>query len=64
MRALVIEDEAKTAAYLRQGLSENGFMAAETDCSPESGKRGQVATVSLFHGSFCFRASHRHPPTG
>ena len=25
MRALVIEDEAKTAAYLRQGLSENGF---------------------------------------
>ena len=26
MRALVIEDEAKTAAYLRQGLSENGFV--------------------------------------
>ena len=26
MRALVIEDEAKTAAYLRQGLSENGFL--------------------------------------
>ena len=26
MRALVIEDEAKTAAYLRQGLSENGFI--------------------------------------
>ena len=25
MRALVIEDEVKTAAYLRQGLSENGF---------------------------------------
>jgi two-component system copper resistance phosphate regulon response regulator CusR len=25
MRALIIEDEAKTAAYLRQGLSENGF---------------------------------------
>ena len=25
MRALVIEDELKTAAYLRQGLSENGF---------------------------------------
>jgi|ERR1044071_1282639 two-component system copper resistance phosphate regulon response regulator CusR len=25
MRVLVIEDEAKTAAYLRQGLSENGF---------------------------------------
>lgn len=26
MRVLVIEDEAKTAAYLRQGLSENGFV--------------------------------------
>jgi two-component system copper resistance phosphate regulon response regulator CusR len=26
MRALIIEDEAKTAAYLRQGLSENGFI--------------------------------------
>ncbi|HEV2208494.1 MAG TPA: heavy metal response regulator transcription factor [Verrucomicrobiae bacterium] len=26
MRALVIEDESKTAAYLRQGLSENGFV--------------------------------------
>jgi two-component system copper resistance phosphate regulon response regulator CusR len=26
MRALVIEDEVKTAAYLRQGLSENGFV--------------------------------------
>ncbi len=25
MRVLVIEDEAKTAAYLRQGLAENGF---------------------------------------
>lgn len=26
MRALVIEDESKTAAYLQQGLSENGFV--------------------------------------
>lgn len=26
MRVLVIEDEAKTATYLRQGLSENGFV--------------------------------------
>jgi two-component system, OmpR family, copper resistance phosphate regulon response regulator CusR len=26
MRALVVEDEPKTAAYLRQGLSENGFV--------------------------------------
>jgi two-component system, OmpR family, copper resistance phosphate regulon response regulator CusR len=26
MRALVVEDELKTAAYLRQGHSENGFV--------------------------------------
>jgi len=26
MRALIVEDELKTAAYLRQGLSENGFV--------------------------------------
>jgi two-component system copper resistance phosphate regulon response regulator CusR len=26
MHALIIEDEPKTAAYLRQGLSENGFV--------------------------------------
>jgi len=27
MRILIIEDEKKTAAYLRKGLSENGFIA-------------------------------------
>jgi two-component system, OmpR family, copper resistance phosphate regulon response regulator CusR len=26
MRILIVEDEAKTAAYLRQGLTENGFV--------------------------------------
>jgi len=26
MRILVVEDEAKTAAYLRKGLAENGFV--------------------------------------
>jgi len=26
MRILIVEDEAKTAAYLRRGLSENGFV--------------------------------------
>jgi DNA-binding response OmpR family regulator len=26
MKVLVIEDEAKTAAYLRRGLVENGFV--------------------------------------
>lgn len=27
MRVLIVEDEAKTAAYLRKGLSEHGFVA-------------------------------------
>lgn len=27
MRVLIVEDEPKTAAYLRQGLEENGFVA-------------------------------------
>jgi two-component system copper resistance phosphate regulon response regulator CusR len=27
MRILIVEDEAKTAAYLRRGLGENGFVA-------------------------------------
>ncbi len=31
MRVLVVEDEAKTAAYLRQGLSENGFVVEVCD---------------------------------
>ena len=26
MRILIVEDEPKTAAYLRKGLGENGFM--------------------------------------
>ena len=27
MRILIVEDEAKTAAYLKRGLGENGFVA-------------------------------------
>ena len=26
MRILIVEDEKKTAAYLKKGLSENGFV--------------------------------------
>ncbi|MDO8597403.1 MAG: DNA-binding response regulator, partial [Sulfuricaulis sp.] len=26
MKILIVEDEAKTADYLRQGLTENGFV--------------------------------------
>jgi two-component system, OmpR family, copper resistance phosphate regulon response regulator CusR len=31
MRILIVEDEPKTAAYLRQGLSENGFVVDVAD---------------------------------
>ncbi|MHB8455321.1 MAG: heavy metal response regulator transcription factor [Acidiferrobacterales bacterium] len=31
MRILVVEDQAKTAAYLRKGLSENGFVTDVAD---------------------------------
>lgn len=34
MRLLIVEDDRKTAEYLRQGLSENGFVLdAAADCS-------------------------------
>lgn len=36
MRALIVEDESKTAAYLRQGLSENGFVV-EVCCNGNDG---------------------------
>jgi two-component system copper resistance phosphate regulon response regulator CusR len=38
MRLLVIEDERKTASYLRQGLAENGF-AVDTAADGEEGLR-------------------------
>src|SRR5229473_916934 len=31
MRILIVEDESKTAAYLRQGLSEHGFVVDTAD---------------------------------
>ena len=31
MRILIVEDEPKTAAYLRQGLSEHGFVVDVAD---------------------------------
>ncbi|MCA9264631.1 MAG: heavy metal response regulator transcription factor [Planctomycetales bacterium] len=32
MKLLVVEDENKTAAYLRKGLTENGFVVDVADC--------------------------------
>ena len=43
MRALVIEDEPKTAAYLRQGLSENGFVV-EVCSDGEDGLHSALTT--------------------
>ena len=43
MRVLVIEDEPKTAAYLRQGLSENGFVVEV--CSDGNDGLHQALTV-------------------
>lgn len=43
MRALVIEDESKTAAFLRQGLSENGFVVEV--CA--SGREGLLQALSV-----------------
>ena len=34
MRILIVEDERKTAAYLRQGLSEHGFVVDVADQRP------------------------------
>jgi two-component system copper resistance phosphate regulon response regulator CusR len=42
MRVLIIEDEAKTAAYLRQGLSENGF-AVEVCANGDDGLHQALA---------------------
>ena len=42
MRILVIEDEAKTAAYLRQGLTESGF-TVEVCVNGEDGLRQALA---------------------
>jgi len=40
MRILLVEDESKTAAYLRKGLTENGFAV---DVAPPSGKGLEMA---------------------
>jgi two-component system copper resistance phosphate regulon response regulator CusR len=45
MRALVIEDERKTATFLKQGLSENGF-AVEVCADGEDGLHQALTTES------------------
>ena len=50
MRILVVEDEAKTAAYLRKGLEENGFtadLAAEGESGLELARQGLYDMIIL-----------------
>jgi two-component system copper resistance phosphate regulon response regulator CusR len=45
MKILIIEDESKTAAYLRRGLQENGFVA---DVASRGDDGGHLATTGLY----------------
>jgi two-component system, OmpR family, copper resistance phosphate regulon response regulator CusR len=50
MRVLIVEDEHKTASYLRQGLSENGFvvdLAADGDEGLRLGLAGDYDIIIL-----------------
>ena len=50
MRILVVEDEAKTAAYLRKGLAENGFVvevAARGEAGLQMALRGDYDLIIL-----------------
>lgn len=48
MHILVIEDEAKTAAYLQQGLSENGFVVDTAGRGDEGLHLAQTQSYDLF----------------
>ncbi|OIR01531.1 transcriptional activator protein CopR [mine drainage metagenome] len=47
MRILIIEDEAKTAAFLRQGLSENGFTVEVVSTGTEGLERALTTENDL-----------------
>lgn len=47
MRILVIEDQAKTAAYLHKGLSENGFIADISDNGDDGLRLATTAAYDL-----------------
>ena len=48
MHILVIEDEAKTAAYLQRGLSENGFVVDTASRGDEGLHLAQTQSYDLF----------------
>src|SRR5262249_3843363 len=47
MRILIIEDEKKTAAYLRRGLTENGFAVDVADQGEAGLQRARAGTYDL-----------------
>jgi two-component system copper resistance phosphate regulon response regulator CusR len=47
MKILVVEDEAKAAAYLRKGLTENGFVVDVTNQGDEGLRRAQSGDYDL-----------------
>src|SRR4030095_8805214 len=47
MRILIVEDERKTAAYLRQGLSEHGFVVDVADQGEDGLRLAQTGAYEL-----------------
>ncbi len=47
MKILVVEDERKTAAYLRRGLEENGFVVDIADCGTEGAHLAQTGCYDI-----------------
>ncbi len=47
MKVLIVEDERKTAAYLRRGLEENGFIADVADNGDDGAYVAQTRTYDL-----------------
>ena len=47
MRVLIVEDEAKTAAYLAKGLREHGFVADVADDGRDGLQRAQTETYDI-----------------
>lgn len=50
MKVLVVEDEAKAAAYLRKGLEENGYVAdiaSDGETGAHMARHGQYELVIL-----------------
>jgi len=47
MKILIIEDESKTAAYLKRGLQESGFIADVASRGDEGGQRAATGAYDL-----------------